>query len=160
MTDISVAARKPRWLNARRLAVGLGAIAALLLGNAVPAAAATGGCGWTCEGQNPATFKIWSSSTAYHYCADDAATKEIASTGRPGDYTVELRYSARCRTAWARSASEVHFWVERNSPYNYADAYPYIGGGSVYTVMLNDAGYVSRACYDYPNGGVICSPWY
>jgi hypothetical protein len=160
MSDIDAAGRKPKWRNARRLAAGLGVTAALVLASPLPATAATSGCGQTCEGKDPATFRIYSSSTAYHYCSDDAVTKAVATTGRQNDYTAELRYSPRCRTAWARSGSEVHFWVERRSPYGYADAYPWVGGGTVWTVMLNDAGYVSRACYDYPAGGVICSSWY
>jgi hypothetical protein len=146
--------------HAKRLAAALCATAALVLTNAVPAAAATAGCGWSCDGKDPATYKIWSSSTSYHYCADDKQTVDTATTGRPNDYVVYLRYSARCRTVWALSSSEVHFWVERQSPYGYADAYPNIQHTEVRTVMLNDAGYISRACYDYPAGGTICSGWY
>ncbi|MEV0425779.1 DUF2690 domain-containing protein [Micromonospora sp. NPDC049836] len=149
-----------RHASLRRLTAALFATAALVLANAAPAAAATSGCGWSCEGKDPATFRVWNSSTSYFYCADDKQTVAWATTGRPNDYTVQLRYSARCRTVWALSGSEVHFWVERQSPYGYADAYPVTGGGDVRTVMLNDAGYVSRACYDYPAGGVICSAWY
>jgi len=146
--------------HAKRLLAALCATAALVLADAVPASAATGGCGWSCDGKDPATWRVWTSSTAYYYCGDDAGTVRYATTGRENDYIVELRYSPRCRTIWAKSSSEVHFWVERQNPYQYADAYPYTGGGTVHTLMLNDAGYVSRACYDYPAGGTICSGWY
>ncbi|SDY43014.1 Protein of unknown function [Micromonospora pattaloongensis] len=149
-----------RNIDVRRLATALCATAALMLATATPAAAATSGCGWSCEGKDPATYKNWTSSTSYYYCGDDAETKGVATTGRPNDYTVLLRYSPRCRTVWALSGHEVYFWVERKSPYGFADAYPVTGGGTVRTVMLNDAGYVSRACYSYPAGGTICSEWY
>lgn len=54
-----------------------------------------------------------------------------ATTGRPGDYGVLLRYSPRCRTVWAVTGAQVQFWVERQNPYNYADAWPAVDGSVV-----------------------------
>jgi hypothetical protein len=72
---------------------------------------------------------------------------------------VLLRYSPRCRTAWAYSDYERYIWVERSSPHRVEDAYPN-GTGQYRTRMVNDAGYVSRACLHVPYGGDICTGWW
>jgi hypothetical protein len=103
------------------------------------------GCGRTCDNKNPQTYKIYHSgcSTCYHYCADDAVTKRWGHHSSPG---LELRYSARCRTAWTKvSTGNSYPWVEsryldgrlRMSTGNFA--------GSYYTNMVDDAGLLAYA---------------
>ncbi|WP_435206718.1 DUF2690 domain-containing protein [Micromonospora sp. bgisy143] len=105
---------------------------------------ASAGCGSTCDGKNPATYKIYYSgcTSCYHYCADDATTVASNTSG----ITLELRYSPRCRTAWARVGSDFYYPTIRSyysdgrvrtSYSGFVDAY--------YTQMVNDAGLLARA---------------
>ncbi|TDC66565.1 DUF2690 domain-containing protein [Micromonospora sp. KC207] len=102
------------------------------------------GCGSTCDGKNPATFKIYYSgcSTCYHYCADDATSPETNTDG----INLELRYSPRCRTAWARVSSDFYYPTVRSYYTSGAVRTSYSGfAGSYYTLMVNDAGLLARA---------------
>jgi len=137
----------------------LAAVTVGLVATTDPALASNPGCGSACDDKDPAGW-VPIGGHDYYRCQDTASTVEVATTGRANDYSVELRYSSQCRTAWARSGSEVYFWVERKSPHRVEDAYPDVQGDVEHTRMVNDAGYLSRACFNYPNGGTICSPWY
>ncbi|MFG1886421.1 DUF2690 domain-containing protein [Micromonospora sp. NPDC049051] len=102
------------------------------------------GCGSVCDGKNPATYKIYHSgcSTCYHYCADDAETVASNTSG----INLELRYSPRCRTAWARVSSDFYYPTVRSYHLSGAVRTSYSGfAGAYYTYMVNDAGLLARA---------------
>jgi len=118
---------------------------------ASPAAAA--GCGSSCDGQSPYhTFYDATTDTPYT-CANDAVT--LASI-QAGGQTVELRYSARCGSAWARSHGLTYtIRVQRDSPSAHADANAKSTGGDYWTAMVNTAGTGrARACYKQTSSSV------
>lgn len=120
---------------------------ATMISNAELAAA---GCGSTCDGKNPATYKIYHSgcSTCYHYCADDAETVRSNFTG---GVSLELRYSLLCRTAWTRVASDNGIPTIRSYYTDGRVRTSYSGFvGAYYTQMVNDAGLLARA--EFTNG--------
>ncbi len=68
------------------------------------AAASAHPCGSRCDGKDPETYIGYQppgGPSAWRNCAGDART--VASQRTGGSLWVELRYSPRCRTAWARS---------------------------------------------------------
>jgi hypothetical protein len=137
---------------------------ALVGGSAAPAAAA-GGCGWICDGQDPLTFRIYTGPYDSYTCADDAQTVDWANNydhnwAYLGD--VLLRYSPRCQTAWAYTTSYVNIEIERYDPYRLE--YSGRSGSDPHaarrTRMVDDAGYISRACLYSDYWGRRCSGWY
>ncbi|MEV6367079.1 DUF2690 domain-containing protein [Micromonospora musae] len=63
---------------------------------------ATSGCGVSCDGRDPQTFKIYYNGSSYYTCGEDATSpvkQDFRSYGGP---VVEIRVSARCRTAWTK----------------------------------------------------------
>lgn len=112
-----------------------------------PALAATSGCGSSCDGANPATYTLDYDGSSIT-CSLDAVTEKSArySDSEP---LVELRYSPRCRTAWART-SGYDYWIY---VYSYDSSGTlrrtedtFVEGGANYTLMVNDAGYTAKAC--------------
>ncbi|WP_092381327.1 DUF2690 domain-containing protein [Micromonospora phaseoli] len=102
------------------------------------------GCGAGCDGKNPATYKIYHSgcSTCYHYCSDDAKTVASNTDG----ISLELRYSPRCRTAWARVGSDFYYPTVRSYYLDGRVRTAYSGfAGAYYTPMVNDANLLARA---------------
>jgi hypothetical protein len=138
-------------------------VTAFMVGmSASPAAAATG-CGSVCDDQDPLTFRIHTGPYDWYTCADDAQTIYTAYEVSGGYVrsAVQLRYSPRCRTAWAYTDYEERYiWVERSYPHRVEDAYPTGRDAPYRTRMVNDAGYVSRACLSIPYGGQVCTGWY
>ncbi|MFD2766308.1 DUF2690 domain-containing protein [Micromonospora eburnea] len=130
---------------------------------------ATYGCRSLCEGKNPQTFRVFYDDCidCFYKCADDAITPKLSdgyvyTVSNPVG-SVSLRYSPRCRTAWARTTGSdeafkvvsryaggsVRKTIETNSP-------------DVWTLMVDDAGYEAQACF-WPNGpytGWTCTRWY
>ena len=126
----------------------IGVVVVLATGGVIALAspAAAAGCGSSCDDQSPYhTFYDATTDTPYT-CANDAVT--LASI-QAGGQTVELRYSARCGSAWARSNGITYtIRVERDSPSRLELAYAPSGGGDYYTRMVNTAGTRhARACY-------------
>ncbi|MEV6815364.1 DUF2690 domain-containing protein [Micromonospora sp. NPDC051296] len=130
-------------------------------------ALANAGCGASCDGKDPQSFKIYYDGTRYYTCAEDAITPKL-STGYLYRVSsplgnVELRYSPRCRTAWARtSAGAVRFKVV--SRYTSGTHRTTMTGASPasWTVMVNDANLEAQACYQPvgPYDGWECTRWY
>lgn len=121
---------------------------------ASPAAAA---CRQMCENRPP-DYKILIGQYDWYTCADDGyMVKRADSAGM----WIGLWYSPRCRTVWAYTTSKAAFFVERQSPYaiNWGTVYSY-ERYNLWTLMLDDAGYVSHACLNYPYGGTICTDWW
>lgn len=112
-------------------------------------ATATGdGCGSSCDNKDPATYKNYysSCSTCYYYCSDDAYTVYDAPDVPSGPW-VELRYSPRCQTAWARAGGA---WTPQVNSY-YMSGSKRTSAGSVsasvdWTKMLNDHNLLAEAC--------------
>ncbi|BCJ58019.1 DUF2690 domain-containing protein [Micromonospora endophytica] len=145
-------------------------MAEIAAGNATmidEATLAASGCGSSCDGRNPQTYKIYYNGSAYYTCAEDAVVP------KSGTYTyktsspigsVELRYSPRCRTAWARTtASYVSFKVDSrylNGNHRRTESGYTESGG--YTLMVNDADLEARACYaaSGPISGWDCTRWW
>ncbi|MFI1994084.1 DUF2690 domain-containing protein [Actinoplanes sp. NPDC020271] len=124
---------------------------------------ATTGCGSTCDGKDPNNYKYAGAT-----CAADATT--VRAVYEPGGtYAgVELRYSPRCRTAWARWSNNAQL-LSSISLYNYTSSgterLHYILDGldrasQAWGPMVNDAGYLSKACYFYYDGGSTANPYY
>ncbi len=146
-------------LRALLAAVGI-ALTVAVSGVGSPAAAAGAGCGSTCEGQDPATFKAYFDGLGYA-CAQGARTihTEVGSEG-----TITLKYSDRCRTAWV-TASYNGYDHPTMLPYRIESfytngtrrlTYPQIPGKH-YTYMVNDAGLLARACWYEGNTSTDCT---
>ncbi|GIJ08729.1 DUF2690 domain-containing protein [Micromonospora andamanensis] len=126
------------------------------------------GCGSSCDNRDPNTFKIYYDGTRYYTCAEDAITPKLSSgyvyrVSSPAG-SVELRYSPRCRTAWARtSAGWTAFKVvSRHLNGNHRKTIEgYSEYGGVWTDMVNDANLEASACY-WPASGTDwhCTRWY
>jgi hypothetical protein len=125
--------------------------AALVTGGllSAPAASAATSClGSTCNGLNPANTT----------CQNDARTVK---TGAFRD--VELRYSPSCRAAWGRfpnapKGSKLEITNSQNK--KYATNGP-SGGGTYFSVMINDKDVKAWACgYWDSNTQVECSGSY
>ncbi|MEU4526863.1 DUF2690 domain-containing protein [Micromonospora ureilytica] len=115
-------------------------------------------CGSACDGKDPASYlaPMPGGPSNYRYCSTDAVTVYTKSNGY--DSRVELRYSPGCRTAWTRgccytSIAGFGYYSNGNarlSVYNHDGRF---SGSSVWTAMLDDAGYTYKACYDAQIGG-------
>lgn len=108
------------------------------------------GCGRSCDNKDPATYQLYDGH--WYTCADDAFTVDVA--WWDASY-VELRYSPKCRTVWARSNHLVTdvCGVTITSMYldgtGRAAAYMPYTTGIGWTPMLDDAGlegYASIYC--------------
>jgi Protein of unknown function (DUF2690) len=107
---------------------------------------ATSGCGSLCDGKDPQTYRIYTSSTAYRLCATDATTVRTATN-------IELRYSPWCRTAWARQTGSIGYLVgvlvhSFNTNGSLRTYYRNDHMSGSWSAMVNDAGLTARAC-DY-----------
>lgn len=134
------------------------------LGLEAPALAASSSVCSACENEDPNTWRVWTGPYDYYLCATDAITVDtIPHTRAPSKY-VELRYSPRCRTVWARSVgSGFEMGVERLSPARTlsccaASSTDQSSPPKRWTNMLDDAGVVSRA-YMY-DGTTQYTKWY
>ncbi|NGM11925.1 DUF2690 domain-containing protein [Verrucosispora sioxanthis] len=122
---------------------------------------AASGCGSVCDGKDPATFKIYTSYGNYYTCGQDAITPTSGSyTYRVSDPTgsVELRYSPRCRTAWARTTAS-YVGIKVVSRYlngNHRTTMTEYSNNHLWTAMVNDADLEAQACYS----GTICTRWW
>ncbi|MEU8606842.1 DUF2690 domain-containing protein [Actinoplanes sp. NPDC048791] len=94
-------------------------------------------------------------------CADDAVTvREAYWPGGGRLLAVELRYSKRCRSVWARGKdfyglainsyqkNSAGAWVLRASRYDGRNPYT-PQGKDHWTIMLDDANMLGEACVDY-----------
>lgn len=138
--------------------VGLLAAGVLTVPFAGSVAAATS-CHVICDGVDPNRAAYEDANGVLRKCSTDARTIytlyfEQAGNRQP---VVELRYSRRCRMAWARAASGgwVHgFNIEGfNRDGSLRTSYDAGGGGPwprTYTLAVDDAGLTARACYWYP----------
>ncbi|MGA8943601.1 MAG: DUF2690 domain-containing protein [Thermoactinomyces sp.] len=83
-------------------------------------------------------------------CAKDARTVKYKYFGPNNVALIELRYSPKCRSAWARvtlsnSSYRGEASVIRNEDHKAYHCKVPKGGTSCYTRQVNDAGYTSRA---------------
>lgn len=137
-------------------------------------------CGSTCDNENPNTFLVMPAGgpSNWFHCSADARTVDAIGPNENADLqfwgvTIQLRYSPRCRTVWARAFGLFQsdtLWVKRNPGTSFQDAsfdveYPfntdYLNGpNSMWSVMLDDADQTSVACFT-PRGhgirGHICT---
>lgn len=124
-------------------------------------------CGSTCDNENPNTFVVHPPGGPAHWykCSGDAQTVDAIGPNENADLafwgvTIQLRYSPKCRTVWARAFGLQRsdtLWVKRNPNTSYQDSsfdveYPYNsdylnGPNSMWSMMLDDAGQQSVACF-------------
>lgn len=137
-------------IRATLAAIGI-ALTVAVGGVSSPAAAAGQGCGSTCEGQDPSTFRAYFDGLGYT-CAADA--RGIHIVGAPDDPNeIELKYSPRCRTAWVTGTYDgynhylqpyrIESWTTSGTRRKTYKQYV----GKNWTPMVNDAGLLARACY-------------
>jgi hypothetical protein len=107
-------------------------------------------CGSACDDKNP--YYIWKppgGPSNYFSCAEDAQVKAIIAVGR---FNLQLMYSKRCRSVWARGPHLFNFVLQsfngsKLRTQRYTESISSIGDTSfVYTVMLNDANLQARVC--------------
>lgn len=121
------------------------------------------GCGAKCDGKDPASFRIYYEQLPHNYytCAEDAWTVDTGSY--PTVATVELRYSPRCRTAWARSYSGNATYKVDSRYLSGAHRVTMVEDTHVWnwTAMVDDANLQARACI-WPSGPYTwtCTKWY
>jgi tRNA A-37 threonylcarbamoyl transferase component Bud32 len=146
-----------------RTALVAASVAGLLASGLVTgqAHAATSYCGSACDGKDPATYLIQGPGGPgnYYHCADDAVTVEYAA-GNNGTPSVELRYSLRCATAWARTGY-YYDGLEVQSFYSNGTLRRVQSIGTdpnhLYTQMVNDQGLLADACVREPYSSWICT---
>jgi hypothetical protein len=160
--------------RARLICIGLTIMFGSSVGLSAPATAnATSGpvattdrykCGSYCDGKSPNTLFWDDYNHVYYRCSDDADTIYYvpAATNHP---KVELRYSWKCQTAWARVPYAVEGYSMKVDSF-YSSTGPrrlsYTSGtsrwGASWTPMVNDAyPYVARACIWIPYGSYKCT---
>jgi len=136
------------WIKADMARHGIRAEAATTAkAPAAPTAALGAGyppCGPSCDSQDPATFYVHEPDGWWWKCMEDAQTIFAGET-----QSVELRYSPRCETTWARVMNYVV------SPY-IVSYYPngklrtwaggFVNDSGDWSSMLDDHGYVNYAC--------------
>ncbi|WDZ86770.1 DUF2690 domain-containing protein [Micromonospora cathayae] len=119
------------------------------------------GCGSACDFKDPATFRVYYNTCTgcYYHCVDDADDKR---TIMDAVASIILRYSERCRTAWAKTTYSNVSYIKAESRYlngtHRATVTEYVGN---YTVMMDDADLQARACVQ-PSGpySLTCTGWY
>lgn len=143
--------RRLRALAVATLIATFGATAGLVSAGATPARAAS-----FYEDHSPQTW--WTGNGGERYrCQDDAFTVREAYWPGGGSLAVELRYSPRCRTAWARGTAAMYIQVNgfyqngTRRAYRYAGADPTAPDTAMHwTVMLDDsAPLLANACIGY-----------
>ena len=121
------------------------------------------GCRSSCDYQDPSSYRVYHSGcqTCYHYCTDDGITLTKMDGGALGN--VELIYSPRCRTAWARTGfSQANVWIDsRDQNGNHrATASSMVGDhGFNWSPMLDGTRFTMRACVSIfgPMTGQTCT---
>ncbi|GAB2917251.1 hypothetical protein GCM10027280_00320 [Micromonospora polyrhachis] len=120
-------------------------------------------CRASCDYRDPSSYRIYHSgcSTCYHYCNDDERILTTTDGGALGN--IELRYSPRCRTAWARTGfSQVNIRIDsrdRNGNHR-ATASSMVGDhGFNWSPMLDGTRFMVRACVSIfgPVTGQTCT---
>jgi uncharacterized protein DUF2690 len=133
------------------------AITALLFATSPASATMRAACGNYCDGKSP-NARFWDdTSHVYYRCSDDAWTvRKKSATNHP---TIELRYSSKCQTAWARINNTSFAWKVDSFYANGSLRKTYKADlGTTYTRMVNDTvGLEARACVYVPYGGWSCT---
>jgi hypothetical protein len=119
------------------------------------------------DGASPYTWYLGADGVPYR-CADDARTVREAYWPGAGPLAAELRYSRRCRTAWARSSVSVNAIVNSYYLDGRFRTFAFQGKDPTadplakhFTAMLNDAGLLAEACVSYGSGyDTICTGRY
>jgi len=128
-----------RW---KTLAVAVVASLLVTLAGHTPASAVTVGCGSACDYQDPDDY-VANVGGVHRTCAADAVTKLTAQG-------VELRYSAFCRTAWARATYCGYLGFVNLYSYDSTGTWRAFTSsyrtGNCYSPMLNDKGMTAKAC--------------
>ncbi len=109
-------------------------------------------CYHICDGTDPNKAVFVTPDERFIPCTNDART--IYTYDPEGTGAVELRYSSRCRIAWARGG--LHGVMIRGYNADGSFRVAYTAGGSDrigVTAVVNDAGLTARACIFYPQSG-------
>lgn len=140
--------RMPKRLAVTAVVMTLGMVGAVLAPAGPALADGPTTCYIVCDGVHPSSAGYEDANGVFRPCNDARTVYAIYDDfgGVNGAY-VELRYSSKCRMAWARGFHDVKiegFWANgtsRDKVYQ-ATGFP----GSAITLALNDANLLARAC--------------
>jgi hypothetical protein len=114
-------------------------------------------CYIVCDGQDPSTAVYEDSDGVLRRCNDARTIYEIEPSASGW---VELRYSRKCRMAWARGGGGIKV-QGFNADGSFRVAYEkFVYPGQAYTLAVNDAGLTARACLEIPWEGWSCTATY
>jgi hypothetical protein len=148
----------------RVLLAALLAVVGVAVGTVVSAPAAYAStpppCGSLCDGKDP-YFTYRDPYGNSYVCADSSSTPKFKVFELPNE-TIELRYSSKCQTTWARTGMVgVRIWVESYYDYDHTRLRSVASFTTTedfrYTEMLDDAGLFNRACVQVPLGSAVCT---
>jgi hypothetical protein len=126
------------------LTVTVAATGAVLSPLAATAAAAAVSCYRICDGVEPQGMGWEDSNGVFHACND---ARTIYTVAPPSSGSVELRYSATCRMAWARGGLYTIKVQGFNADGSLRTEYEYSNSDRLgHTLAVNDAGLKARAC--------------
>jgi hypothetical protein len=117
-------------------------------------------CYIVCDGVDPNTAAYEDANGVLRPCRNDART--IYTVDPPSTGYAELRYSGRCRMAWARGGLHGIKIEGFNANGSLRVVYTFFSTSSIgWTQAVNDAGQTARACVLTPSGGGwTCTPRY
>jgi hypothetical protein len=124
-------------------------------------------CGAKCNNENPNTYTFHppGGPSKWWHCGGDAKTVDSLGPGdnavlRQFGVTLQLRYSPRCRTVWARAYGLQRSDTlivkifgpggsqENSNDSEYGESPDYQGEpGAMWSPMMNDAGHTAVACF-------------
>lgn len=113
-------------------------------------------CYIICDGQNPDTARYEDANGVPQHCND---ARTIYTIQQSASRYVELRYSRKCRMAWARGQG--HILVEGfNANGSWRVSFDkFASSGRGYTLAVNDANLTAHACLE-TSGGWTCTALY
>ncbi len=154
----------------RFCAVLAAAVTAVAIGVAAPGAAHADGfdyCDSPCNGQDPATFPApYGSGTVI--CGNDATTAVLPAIYAPHNLTLQLRYSSKCETVWARlyggiSGGEYYIGIaDVGQAFRFVTYSSLQNGSRNWSNMQNDHRVTRRACVINARNGItlVCTDPY
>jgi hypothetical protein len=143
------------------VAIGGLALSALVVPNTASAAPKALSCYIVCDGQNPDTAVYEDEYGNLRPC--DKKTIYTHAPAGGGGASVSLRYSSKCRMAWARGGVYGIVIQGFNADGSFRTSYDaHNPSGTAFTMAVNDAGLTARACIFIPSSGgnISCGPRY
>jgi hypothetical protein len=152
------------WLASATAVFATAALATVVFATPSPAHAATPpttteiSCHIFCDGVDPQGAGLEDANGGFVPCSRSARTVFTAGGNGTGTSTVELRYSGKCRIAWARGGPHAIRVEGFRANGTLRSVHPHEEGSVSYTLAVDDAGLTARACSWVPVGGWLCTP--